>query len=36
VRKWLPLLAIIAFGIYLLATDHAAAEQWLRLLRGNR
>jgi hypothetical protein len=34
--KWLPLLAIIAFAVYLLATDHAAAAEWLRLLGGNR
>jgi hypothetical protein len=33
VRKWLPWLAIIA--VYLLATDHAAAAEWLRLLGGN-
>ena len=34
-RRW-PLLLILAFGVYLLATDHAAAAEWVRLLSGNR
>jgi len=36
VKTWLPLLIIAAFAVWLLATNHALAAEWVRLLGGNR
>ena len=30
------MLAIVAFAVWLLATNHALAAEWIRLLGGNR
>lgn len=35
-KTWLPLLIIAAFAVYLLATNHALAAEWVRLLGGNK
>ena len=35
-RKWLPLLIIVAFAVWLLATNHALLAEWIGLLGGNK
>ena len=35
--RWLPVLIIVAFAVYLLAANHhALAAEWIGLLGGNK